>query len=79
MRKVDVIDVVKRLRSISHRARKLSDNEIELGQRVLENRVMVLEGYLNFLDQEAIPSFQKIIKELDEIGEKVYIGGSSHD
>ncbi len=79
MRKVDVLDVVKRLRSISQRAKKAQNNNIDLGERVLENRIMVLEGYLNFLDQDAIPAFKRIIKELDALGEKVYIGGSSHD
>jgi len=79
VRKVDVLDVVKRLRSISQRAKKAQNNNIDLGERVLENRIMVLEGYLNFLDQDAIPAFKRIIKELDALGEKVYIGGSSHD
>jgi len=79
VRKVDVLDVVKRLRSISQRAKKVNSNNVDLGERVLENRIMVLEGYLNFLDQEAIPVLKQIIKELDALGEKVYIGGSSHD
>jgi len=79
VRKVDILDVVKRLRSISQRAKKVKNHNIDLGERVLENRVMVLEGYLNFLDQDAIPALKGIIKELDALGEKVYIGGSSHD
>jgi len=79
VRKVDVLDVVKRLRSISQRAKKVQNHNIDLGERVLENRIMVLEGYLNFLDQDAVPTLKGIIKELDALGEKVYIGGSSND
>ena len=79
MRKIDVLDVIKKLRSVAQRAQKIDTDSVELGQRVLENRIMVLEGYLNFLDQEGLPSLKKIVGEMDELGEKVYIGGSNDD
>lgn len=79
MQRVDVIDVIKKLRSISQKAKKIEPETLDLGQRVLENRIMVLEGYMNFLDKDAVPVLKKIVEDLDDLGEKVYIGGPNHD
>lgn len=77
LRKIDVLDVIKKLGVISEKAKNINAAEIEIGPRVLENRVIVLEGYLNFLDRTALPTLQEISEKLLQLGNRVYLGGES--
>ncbi len=77
LRKVDVLDVIKKLKVTSGKAKKINVSEISMGERVLENRIIVLEGYLNFLDRAALPVMKEICERLVLLGDKVYIGGDS--
>ncbi len=77
LRKVDVLDIIKKLKVTSGKAKKINVSEISMGERVLENRIIVLEGYLNFLDRAALPVMKEICERLVLLGDKVYIGGDS--
>lgn len=75
MRKINVLDVTRKLKVISDKAQKIDLDEIEIGERVLENRVIVLEGYLNFLERSALPVIKEISEKLVQLGDRVYLGG----
>ena len=76
MRKVNVLDAVDRLISTLNKVDKFDVAGIELSDRVLDNRIITLEGYIRFLESEGIPKLAEIksrlLKELDEEKVGVY-------
>lgn len=60
MRKVNVLDAVDRLTSTLSKVEKFDIGGIDLSERVLDNRVITLEGYVRFLETEAIPKLSSI-------------------
>ncbi|MFP4016885.1 MAG: hypothetical protein ACLFUI_07610 [Halanaerobiales bacterium] len=70
MRKVNVLDAVDRLISTLSKVDEFDVDGIEMSERVLDNRIITLEGYIRFLESEGIPKLkrirEKIATELDE-------------
>lgn len=70
MRKVNVLDAVDRLISTLGKVSDFDVNDIELSERVLDNRIITLEGYIRFLESEGIPKLaairNKLSRELKE-------------
>lgn len=70
MRKVNVLDAVDRLISTLRKVDDFDVADIELSERVLDNRIITLDGYIRFLESEGIPKLaavrDKLKKELDE-------------
>lgn len=60
MRKVNVLKAVDRLVSTLRRLEEFDVSEIDLSDRVLDNRIITLEGYIRFLETEGIPKLKKI-------------------
>ncbi|NLM98267.1 MAG: hypothetical protein GX175_11790 [Halanaerobiaceae bacterium] len=60
MRKVNVLDAVDRLTYTLKKVEKFDISGIELSERVLDNRIITLEGYMRFLETEAIPKLSLI-------------------
>lgn len=69
MKKENVLDVVERLSSTISKVDDFDVSSVDLSDRVLDNRIITLEGYLRFLESEAIPKLERI---RDSIKEGVY-------
>ncbi len=77
--RVDIIDVMNRLKNIVEKAEKLDPKDVEISDRVLENRIIVLEGYLNFFEQSAIPNLKRISQQLEQLEQNIFVGGKEND
>lgn len=68
MRKVNVLDAVDRLTSTLNKVDDFDIANIDLSERVLGNRIITLEGYIRFLETEAIP---KLVAIRDNLSRKL--------
>ncbi|MFP4660725.1 MAG: hypothetical protein ACLFPF_00900 [Halanaerobiales bacterium] len=64
MRKVNVLDAVERLISTLQKVDEFNVDGIEMSERVLDNRIITLEGYIRFLESEAIPKLERIREKI---------------
>ncbi|MCG8515071.1 MAG: hypothetical protein MI740_13085 [Halanaerobiales bacterium] len=69
MEKVNILDAVDTLKSALNKVEGFDIEGIQLSERVLDNRIITLEGYLRFLNNEGIPKLSKI---RDLLPEQVY-------
>lgn len=60
MGKVNVLDALDRLTSTINKVEEFDVSGIDLSERVLDNRIITLEGYIRFLENEAIPKLRRI-------------------
>ena len=60
MEKVNILDAVDTLKSALSKIEGFDIEGIQLSDRVLDNRIITLEGYLRFLDREGIPKLERI-------------------
>jgi len=68
MKKVNILDAVDRLSSTLNKVEAFTVNDINLSDRVLDNRIITLEGYLRFLEMEGIPKITSIWEKISESG-----------
>ncbi|AZO95034.1 hypothetical protein GM661_08355 [Iocasia frigidifontis] len=64
MKKGNVLDAVERLNSTLSKVAEFDVSDVNLSDRVLDNRIITLEGYLRFLESEGIPKIELINKLL---------------
>lgn len=72
MQKINVLDAVERLISTFNKVDSFDVAGIDLSDRVLDNRIITLEGYVRFLESEGIPKLETIrdslVKKIDDEG-----------
>ena len=72
----NIMNAVARLKSIVKKLDKVDLDNLDLSARVLENRILTLEGYMSYLDQVGIPKIQKYTD--DAMGKsEVMVGGEN--
>ncbi|MEJ6952035.1 hypothetical protein [Natronospora cellulosivora (SeqCode)] len=80
MKKANVLDAIERLKSTLEKVEGFDVSDIDLSDRVLDNRIITLEGYMRFLENEGIPKLEKIYdKLLNENNEKVGVYNDGSD
>lgn len=72
----NIMNAVSRLKSISKKLDKVDLENLNLSPRVLENRILTLEGYLSYLDQVGIPKIQEYF-DLAAGKSEVMVGGKN--
>ncbi|HHU91975.1 MAG TPA: hypothetical protein GXZ20_02400 [Halanaerobiaceae bacterium] len=71
MGKVNVLDAIDRLTSTINKVEDFDLSSIDLSERVLDNRIITLEGYIRFIENEAIPKLTTIRNNIEK-----QVGGS---
>jgi hypothetical protein len=66
MNKVNILDAVDRLSITLSKVEDFDISGIDLSERVLDNRIITLEGYLRFLENEGIPKLEAIRSKLKQ-------------
>lgn len=64
MKKANILDAVNRLSSTLNKVEEFDVSSVDLSDRVLDNRIITLEGYLRFLEREGIPKIKRIWEDL---------------
>lgn len=72
----NIMNAVSRLKSISKKLDKVDLENLDLSPRVLENRILTLEGYLSYLDQVGLPKIQEYF-DLAVGKSEVMVGGEN--
>lgn len=72
----NIMNAVQRLNSVVKRFEKVDLDNLNLSPRVLENRILTLEGYLSYLDQVGFPKIQKYVQLATKKSEAL-VGGDS--
>lgn len=66
MSEKNILDAIERLNFALGKVDDFDVSAVELSGRVLDNRIITLEGYLRFIEKEGIPKIKKIHKKLME-------------
>ncbi len=66
MSKANVLDAIERLNFALSKVDDFEDIDVDLSQRVLENRIITLEGYLRYLESVGMPKIKKIQELLED-------------
>ena len=64
----EILSAVNTLDRALTKVTKFEKDNIEFSERVLDNRIITLEGYLRFLDKEGIPRLKTLVSRKE--GEK---------
>lgn len=72
----NIMNAVARLKSIVKKLDKVDLENLDLSARVLENRILTLEGYMSYLDQVGIPKIQQYA-ELTTGKSELMVGGDN--
>ncbi len=64
MSNANVLDTIERLNFALSKVEDFDISEVNLSDRVLDNRIITLEGYLRFLEREGIPKLKRIYEKL---------------
>ena len=64
----EILSAVNTLDRALTKVEEFDENNIEFSERVLDNRIITIEGYLRFLNKEGIPRLKSLVNEKE--GEK---------
>ncbi len=59
----EIINAIDNLEAALEKVSKIALEDINFSKRVLDNRIITLEGYLRFLEREGIPRLESTIIE----------------
>ena len=60
-----VMEAMEDISLVIKRLKRLNLDEVEIDDKILDNRVITLEGYLRFMDRDGIPELKKIVARLE--------------
>lgn len=60
-----VLDVITYINSAVDKTEDIKDLPPEMSNKVLDNRIMALEGYIRYIERETIPKLQNLAAELE--------------
>lgn len=65
MAKANVLDAIERLNFALNKLEDFDELDVELSERVKDNRIITLDGYMRYLESEGIPKVRKIVEALE--------------
>jgi hypothetical protein len=74
MEKASILDAINRLNSALSKVEDFDVSSVNLSNRVLDNRIITLEGYVRFLEREGIPKIKSIWESVSDEELKVLEG-----
>ena len=67
MAKDNLLNAVEQLNSALNKVHDFDVSSFDLSERVKENRIITLDGYLKFLNNVGIPEIKEIYETLKEV------------
>lgn len=62
-----VLDVIEYIDSAVDKTEQFNDYSPEMSNRVLDNRIMTLEGYIRYIERETMPKLKNLVEKLEEV------------
>ena len=56
----NILDAVEKLNFVLRKVKDFEDLDLELSDKILDNRIITLEGYMRYLDAEGIPKIKDL-------------------
>ncbi len=63
--KSEILKAVEKLSYGLEKLEELDPKETEIDQKILDNRIITLEGYLRYLDQDGINILERILEKIE--------------
>ncbi|MFP4198597.1 MAG: hypothetical protein ACOCQZ_00105 [Halanaerobium sp.] len=62
-----VINVIEYIDTAVNKTEQFNDYSPEMSNKVLDNRIMTLEGYIRYIERETIPRLENLLETLEEV------------
>ncbi len=60
-----VMEAMEDISLVIKRLKRLNLDEVDIDDKILDNRIIPLEGYLRFMDRDGISELEKIVDRLE--------------
>ncbi|RCW52895.1 MULTISPECIES: hypothetical protein [Halanaerobium] len=64
-----VIDVIDYIDAAVNKTEQFNDYSPEMSNKVLDNRIMTLEGYIRYIERETMPRLEGLVEKLEEVND----------
>ncbi|PUU94706.1 MULTISPECIES: hypothetical protein [Halanaerobium] len=64
-----VIDVIDFIDAAVNKTEQFNDYSPEMSNKVLDNRIMTLEGYIRYIERETMPRLESLVEKLEEVND----------
>ncbi len=62
-----VLDIIEYIDSAVNKTEQFNDYSPEMSDRVLDNRIMTLEGYIRYIERETMPKLKVLAEKFEEV------------
>jgi hypothetical protein len=63
----EILEVIDYINSAINKTEQFNDYSPEMSNRVLDNRIMTLEGYIRYIERETLPALESLVSQAGEI------------
>ncbi len=64
-----VIDVIEYIDSALNKTEQFDNYSPEMSNKVLDNRIMTLEGYIRYIERETMPRLESLVEMFEEVND----------
>ncbi|SFL26485.1 hypothetical protein [Halanaerobium salsuginis] len=65
--KETVLKAINYINTAVNKSNQFNDYSPEMSNRVLDNRIITLEGYIRYIEREALPKLKSLVNNLEEV------------
>lgn len=63
----EILEVIDYINSAINKTDQFNDYSPDMSNRVLDNRIMTLEGYIRYIERETLPALENLVSRAGEI------------
>ncbi|TDO84467.1 hypothetical protein DFR79_12129 [Halanaerobium saccharolyticum] len=63
----ELIDAIEYIDTAVNKTEQFDNYSPEMSNKVLDNRIITLEGYIRYIERETMPKLESLAKKLEEI------------
>ncbi len=64
-----VIDVIDYIDTAVNKTEQFENYSPEMSNKVLDNRIMTLEGYIRYIERETMPKLESLVEMFEEVND----------
>lgn len=65
--KETVLKAINYINTAVNKSNQFNDYSPEMSNRVLDNRIITMEGYIRYIEREALPKLKSLVNNLEEV------------
>jgi hypothetical protein len=63
----ELIDAIEYIDTAVNKTEQFDNYSPEMSNKVLDNRIITLEGYIRYIEKETMPRLESLVKKLEEV------------